>query len=238
MSEVCFNGPIGRIEGRYSKRFDKSAPVALILHPDPMQGGTMNNKCTYTLFKIFAETGFTVLRINFPGVGNSDGVKGNGENEFRVASCALDWLQCENPNASHYWISGFSFGSFVAMQLATRRPEIENFVLLAPPANKYDYSFSVPCPLPGLVLSAVNDKIATLSSIKSLVEDWSKKKDCKVDHHVVPDADHFFNNKLDDVESAVKEYVNVCLAMRISKPVRKKRRKRKKKDREYEDNSD
>ena len=238
MSEVYFKGPFGRVYGKYSKAPNKDAPVVLILHPDPTQGGTMNNKCVYTLFKTFVDTGFTALRIDFPGVGKSDGNVGNGENEFKTASSALDWLQFNHPDASHYWIAGFSFGSFVAIQLAARRPEIENFILLAPPSNKYDFSFSFPCPLPGLVLAADKDEIVPLAHIKQLVDDWSKKKDYEIIYNVIDGADHFFTDKLDIVTDIAREYINICLAMRIAKPVRKKRRKRKKKDKEYDDSLD
>ena len=64
MPEVIINGPQGRIEGRYHQNTDPKAPVALILHPHPLYGGTMNNKVVYSLYKSFANNGFTVLRIN------------------------------------------------------------------------------------------------------------------------------------------------------------------------------
>ena len=238
MSEIFFAGPLGRIEGRYHVSKDRNAPVALVLHPDPMQGGTMNNKVSYTMFKAFVETSFTVLRINFPGVGKSEGTRANGEDEFRVASASLDWLRHNNPEASHYWVGGFSFGSYIAMQLVTRRPEIEGFVAIAPPTPTYDFSFSVPCPLPGLVISGEKDDIAPLDKVSKLVNDWSRRKDCIISHHTIPEAGHFFDNSLEEVLSVTVDYINTSLAMRIAKPVRKKRRRRKKRDRGYDNLED
>ena len=66
MPEVIFNGPEGRLEGRYHHSKDPNAPIALLLHPHPEQGGTMNNRVTYTLFKTFKERGFSVLTFQFP----------------------------------------------------------------------------------------------------------------------------------------------------------------------------
>ena len=73
MPDVIFNGPVGRLEGKYKPSKQPNAPVALILHPDPEKGGTMNNRITYTLYQIFQQRGFSTLRFNFRGVGRSQG---------------------------------------------------------------------------------------------------------------------------------------------------------------------
>ena len=65
MTEVLFNGHAGRLEGRYHQSDKPGAPIALILHPHPQYGGTMNNKVVYTLFSCFQNLGFSVLRFNF-----------------------------------------------------------------------------------------------------------------------------------------------------------------------------
>ena len=71
MPEVIFNGPEGRLEGRYQPGKQPNAPMALILHPHPEHGGTMNNKVVYTMYHVFVKRGFSVLRFNFRGVGRS-----------------------------------------------------------------------------------------------------------------------------------------------------------------------
>ncbi|HLS18376.1 MAG TPA: alpha/beta hydrolase, partial [Paracoccaceae bacterium] len=73
MPEVNFPGPEGRLEGRYHPQPEKDAPIALIMHPHPQFGGTMNNPVTYALHYAFRDLGFTVLRFNFRGVGRSQG---------------------------------------------------------------------------------------------------------------------------------------------------------------------
>ena len=84
MPEVIISGPDGKIEGRYHKNSDPKAPIALILHPHPLHGGTMNNKIVYRAYKNFANNGFTTLRINFRGVGKSEGKFDNGEGELQI----------------------------------------------------------------------------------------------------------------------------------------------------------
>src|SRR5918999_1403358 len=149
MPELIINGPECRLEGRYHISKQPSAPIALMLHPHPQHGGTMNNKVVYTLFHAFARQGFSTLRFNFRGVGRSQGSYDRGEGELSDAAAALDWLQGQNLTAAHCWIAGFSFGAWIGMQLLMRRPEIDAFISVAPPANIYDFGFLAPCPSSG-----------------------------------------------------------------------------------------
>src|SRR3546814_5181332 len=86
MPDVIFNGPEGRLEGRYQHSKRPNAPIALMLHPHPQYGGTMNNKVVYTLFHAFVRQGFSVLRFNFRGVGRSQGTFDRGEGELSDAA--------------------------------------------------------------------------------------------------------------------------------------------------------
>ena len=117
MPELMLPGPNGRLEARFSPGISRNAPVALVLHPHPQHGGTMNNKVTYALYQTFVERGFAVLRFNFRGVGRSQGSYDRGEGELADAAAALDWLESTNPDASASWIAGFSFGAWIGMQL-------------------------------------------------------------------------------------------------------------------------
>ena len=88
MPEVIINGPEGRIEGRYHHARGGTAPMALVLHPHPLHGGTMNNKLVYTLYQCFVRRGFSTLRFNFRGVGRSQGSFDRGEGELADAAAA------------------------------------------------------------------------------------------------------------------------------------------------------
>ncbi|MGD1876325.1 MAG: alpha/beta hydrolase [Kiloniellaceae bacterium] len=217
MPDVIFNGPEGRLEGRYQHSKRPNAPIALMLHPHPQYGGTMNNKVVYTLFHAFVRQGFSVLRFNFRGVGRSQGVFDRGEGELSDAASALDWLQTYNENAESCWIAGFSFGAWIGMQLLMRRPEINGFISVAPPANMHDFSFLAPCPSSGLILQGDKDEVVPEPSVKKLVDKLSSQRGIAIDYRVVPGADHFFQEQMEKLSGHVDDYLIKALAAETSK---------------------
>lgn len=207
MPEVIFPGPDGRLEGRYHRQPAKDAPIAIILHPHPQFGGTMNNKVVYNLHYAFHNIGFTCLRFNFRGVGRSQGEYDQGVGELSDAASALDYLQSLNPNAKNCWVAGFSFGAWIGMQLLMRRPEIQGFISVAPPANMYDFSFLAPCPSSGLIINGTGDRVVPPAEVAGLVEKLQQQKGITVDHSQVEDAGHFFDPGMDQMIETVQEYV-------------------------------
>jgi uncharacterized protein len=207
MPEVLINGPAGRLEGRYTHGKQPNAPVALLLHPHPQHNGTMNNKVVFTLFQSFAKRGYSALRFNFRGVGRSQGTYDKGEGELADAAAALDWLQTYNPNAPVCWIGGVSFGAWIGMQLLMRRPEIDGFVSVSPPANLFDFSFLAPCPSSGLIIHGDRDELVPSASVTKLVTKLSHQKDIHIDHRVVSGANHFFVNRTDELAVQVDDYL-------------------------------
>ena len=165
MPEVFFTGPAGRLEGRFHPAKQRGAPIAVVLHSHPQFGGTMNNQIVYNTYYSFAERGFSVLRFNFRGVGRSQGAFDHGQGELSDAASALDWAQSISPEARACWIAGVSFGSWIGMQLLMRRPEIEGFISIAPPANRFDFSFLAPCPSSGLFVHGDKDRVAPLKEV-------------------------------------------------------------------------
>src|SRR5438094_3529247 len=208
MPDVIINGPDGRIEARYHHARVAAAPMALVLHPHPQHGGTMNNKVVYTLYQCFVRRGFSTLRFNFRGVGRSQGSFDRGEGELSDAASALDWLQTYNPNAQFCWIAGFSFGAWIGMQLLMRRPEIEGFISVAPPANLYDFGFLAPCPSSGLIVHGDKDAVVPLKDVSGLVDKLKTQKGIVIDQKIVPGANHFFDGKIDSLMQAVGVYLD------------------------------
>ncbi|HEX3499088.1 MAG TPA: alpha/beta hydrolase [Stellaceae bacterium] len=207
MPEVIINGPEGRIEGRYHHCKTPNAPIALLLHPHPQHGGTMNNKVVYALYHAFVRRGFSALRFNFRGVGRSQGTFDRGEGELSDAASALDWLQSYNANTRSCWIGGFSFGAWIGMQLLMRRPEIDGFIAVAPPANLYDFSFLAPCPSSGLIIQGDKDQIVTLEAQQKLVNKLSHQRDIKIDYRILKGADHFFQGHMEELTTHVESYI-------------------------------
>ena len=136
---------------------------------------------------------FSVCRVNFRGVGKSDGEFDNGQGELADAAAALDWLERENFDNSQCWISGFSFGSLIAMQLLMRRPEINRFIVISPQPNVYDFSFLSPCPTSGLVIYGKKDELVPSEYITELEDRLSAQKGIKVEFKTINEANHFFS---------------------------------------------
>ena len=215
MTEVLFNGHAGRLEGRYHQSEKPGAPIALILHPHPQYGGTMNNKVVYSLFSCFQNLGFSVLRFNFRSVGRSQGEFEDGPGELSDATVALDWLQSVNPEARQCWIAGYSFGAWIGLQLLMRRPDINNFIAVSPPANEKDFSFQ-----------GGADEIVNPQSVAALAKRLNVQRNVEVDFALIEEGDHMYNNHLVDLYKIAGNYI--IGAMQKKTPQKKRRGRRKK----------
>mgnify|MGYP001471579872 CR=1 FL=1 len=205
--EVFIPGPAGRLEGKYFKSKKKTSPIALILHPHPEYGGTMNNKVVVETFNVFKDNNFSVCRVNFRGVGRSDGRFDNGQGELADAAAALDWIERENFDNSQCWIAGFSFGSLIAMQLLMRRPEINRFVAISPQPNVYDFSFLSPCPTSGTIIYGKNDELVSFDSVNELMKRLNSQKGISIDFNTINDANHFFSKSEINLAKTLNKYI-------------------------------
>ncbi len=208
MAEVFFNGVVGRLEGRFHRSENPKAPMVLILHPNPTQGGTMNNRVTYALFQAFVNMGFSALRFNYRGVGASQGeMDGSGAGELADAIVALDWLQNMDVESNQCWIAGYSFGAWIAAQVLMRRPEIKGFVFVTPPTNLYDFTFLTPCPASGLIVQGGQDTIVDESSVAMLAEQLGSHRFVHVEYRMVPSADHLYATGLKEMYDTITQMV-------------------------------
>jgi alpha/beta superfamily hydrolase len=192
MPEIMFAGPDGRLEGRYHHSKETGAPLALILHPHPLHGGTMNNRIAYTMYQSFQRLGFSVMRFNFRGVGRSQGRYDGGIGEIGDAAAALDWMQMVNPNSGGLWISGW--------------------VSVAPPANHYDFGFLAPCPCGGLMMHGDADELVPEPAVRKLVDKLNTQKGVQVDYRIQAGADHVFAAHADQVSIAIEDHVKKTMA--------------------------
>ena len=208
MPELIFPGPEGRLEGRYHSQPNPDAPLAIILHPHPQYGGTMNNRVVYNLHYAFHRMGFTVMRFNFRGVGRSQGTFDNGIGELSDAAAALDWVQSIHPEASTTWIAGYSFGALIGMQLLMRRPEIRGFISVSPPTNMYDFSFLAPCPASGLILHGGADTVVPPVEVERVVSKLRTQKGIVIDYELEDGATHFWQDHIDAVDRRVGAYLD------------------------------
>ena len=208
MPEVIFNGPAGRLEGRYQPSKEKSAPIAIILHPHPQFGGTMNNQIVYQLFYMFQKRGFTTLRFNFRGIGRSQGEFDHGAGELSDAASALDWVQSLHPDSKSCWVAGYSFGAYVGMQVLMRRPEMGGFISISAPASHYDFGFLAPCPCNGLIFHGADDELVPEPSVRKLVDKLNTQKGITIDYRVMPGAGHVYTpDQTEKVVDAAEDHV-------------------------------
>ena len=205
--EIFIPGPCGRMQAKYYKSKQQNAPVALVLQPHPQYGGTMNNRIVYETYNSFYKNNFSVIRINFRGVDKSDGIFDNGQGELSDAAAALDWIEKENPGYSQCWVSGFSFGALICMQLIMRRPEVNKFITISPQPNLYDFTFLSPCPISRIIISGKNDELVTVERLLNLKKRLSTQKNIDVEFQSIPNSNHFFKNKEKELSVLIDRYI-------------------------------
>ena len=207
VKEIVFTGPDGKLVGKYKRGQSLNPPVALILHPHPLYGGTMNNPVVLELFNIFDNLGFSTFRFNFRGVGKSEGKFDNGLGELADAAAGLDWIQRQNPNANQCWVAGFSFGALLCMQLLMRRPEITRFVSVSPQPNLYDFNFLAPCPASGMLIQGKKDELVPIEDTNRLAQKLQSQKNIVVDYEEISGANHFYDHEMHKLNKIVATYV-------------------------------
>ena len=180
---------------------EEGAPrgIALVAHPHPLYGGTMDNKVAQTLARTFVGLGYATARFNFRGVGESEGVYDDGRGEVDDMEVMLDHMLAEYPGLP-FTLTGFSFGTFVQAQLQQRletqgRPA-ERLVLVGTAAGKWPMP---PVPADTILIHGELDDTITLQE----VFDWARPLDIPVT--VIPGADHFFHRKLGHIKNLVVE---------------------------------
>lgn len=227
MSEIIINGPEGRLEGKYYHNDSPNSPIALILHPHPLYGGNMNNKVVYNLYQSFINHGFSVLRINFRGVGKSQGEYDGTVGELNDAAAAMDWLQEHNVDTTSCWIAGYSFGAWIAMQLLMRRPEIEGFISVSPPVNMFDFSFVAPCPSAGIVIQGDSDDVVSEEEVANFVSRAQADSKVSISYGVIEGADHYYRESIDKLKSEIHDYLELRREdIREKRKIPKKKRRK------------
>ncbi len=171
--------------------------IALVAHPHPLYGGTMDNKVAVSLARTFVALGYVAARFNFRGVGASEGVHDHGAGETDDMLVMLEHVQAKYPGLP-IALAGFSFGTFVQAMLQQRllaqgRPA-ERLVLVGTAAGKWPMP---DVPADTILIHGEQDDTITLAQVL----DWARPQDIPV--LVIPGADHFFHRKLGHIKNFV-----------------------------------
>lgn len=189
-------GAAGNLEGISHLPDNVPRAIAVVAHPLPTMGGTMENKVVTTLAKTFVELGFAALRFNFRGVGNSAGEFDSGNGEVEDVLAIVRHAQDEFGHLPLI-LSGFSFGGYVQARAAQHlHPQAHRLVLVAPAVGR----FAMPhVPHNTLLIHGEQDEVVSLADVM----DWARPQHLPI--VVLPEAGHFFHGRLHQIKQLVIE---------------------------------
>jgi len=200
-------GPAGAIEVASAWPEAPRRGMALICHPHPLFGGTMDNKVVTTLERVFLELGLKTLRFNFRGVGASAGVHDNGVAEGDDVAALVAWLRAVLPDHA-LWLAGFSFGSHVAARMARAVGAVQ-LVSIAPPVTKWDFDAISPgCPW--LVVQGEQDEVVEPEAVYR----WAAARPDPPTLIRMADTSHFFHGRLVEL----RQHLHQALSDRLPPP--------------------
>ena len=189
--KFLITGVVGNIEIAVDEPKGVPTGLALVAHPHPLFGGTMDNKVAQTLARTLAELGYIAVRSNFRGVGQTEGVHDEGVGETDDLLTVLRWAQTEYQMASPIVLAGFSFGTFVnsllAKRLQTQGEYVARMVMVGTAAGKWAVQ---DVPENSIVIHGELDETIPLNDVFR----WAQPQDLPVT--VVAGADHFFHRRL------------------------------------------
>jgi alpha/beta superfamily hydrolase len=190
---IFIEGSAGRIETVVDRPQGPPRGMALVAHPHPLYGGTLDNKVVQTLAKTFVELGCVSLRPNFRGVGASEGEHDEGRGETEDLLSVLDHAKKELGDLPVV-LAGFSFGAAVQTQVAQRSKPMR-VVLVGVAVGRFP---SEAVPPDTIVIHGEADETIPLAKVL----DWARPQELPV--IVIPGADHFFHLRLNLIKSIVK----------------------------------
>jgi alpha/beta superfamily hydrolase len=197
-------GPTGRLEALLWTSPDADPKfVAVVCHPHPLFGGTMHNKVVYQTAKALHQRGATVLRFNFRGVEQSEGVHDRGIGEQDDVGAAVAYLAAEFPGRP-ILLAGFSFGSWVGLRVGCEDARVNELIGLGLPVDHVDASYLRACEKPKLLIQGANDQYGSRANIEALFATLAEPKRLVV----IEAADHFFTSHLDQVGAAIDTWLD------------------------------
>lgn len=188
-------GPAGAVEVALNLPSEPPHGIALVAHPHPLHGGSLDNKVTQTLAKTFSALGYLSVRLNFRGVGKSEGVfdEGSGETDDALAALAFARMQFPGLAVTPPVLAGFSFGSYVQTRVAARVAP-ERMVFVGPAVTRFAGST---VPADTIVIHGEQDDVVALSDVLA----WARPQQLPI--VVFPGCGHFFHGRLVQLQRVI-----------------------------------
>ena len=206
-SKLTISGPVGGIEAALGLPDAPVQPVlAIVCHPLPTAGGTMHNKVVTMTTRALRESGVTVLRFNFRGVGGSAGAFDHGQGEAGDLRAVAAWARTHYPEHA-LWLAGFSFGAWIALRTCVEL-QAKALITIAPPVGRdWDFSSLQPPTMPWLVIQGDADEIVSADAVRHWLAGLAQPPQLVE----ILDANHFFHRKLMDLRGVVKSGIRAWL---------------------------
>lgn len=171
-------------------------------HPHPLYGGTMENKVVARSARYISERGVESVRFNFRGVDQSEGSYNNGDGEREDMQAVIAYVLGISPQARLAAV-GFSFGSYVALEVGARSAAVQALVAIAPPLRLFDFEFLKTSSKPKLIVYAEKDQYTPSEVTAAFVRTLTGS----IDSMCIPEVDHFFGPQVDAVGHKVADFV-------------------------------
>ncbi|HET9919544.1 MAG TPA: alpha/beta fold hydrolase [Ktedonobacteraceae bacterium] len=196
--------PQGHLEGILKPEEQGVTPVyaGLVCHPHPLYGGTMDNKVVFKVAQVMQLVGMPALRFNFRGVGHSTGSYDEGRGEMDDVRYALDFLSRRYPGLPVV-LAGFSFGSWVGLRVAAADDRVQAMIGLGVPARSFNGDTLSGSHKPKLIIQGTEDELAPYA----LTEKWFEQVPAPKSLVAIPGADHFFQNRLEEVQAIIANFI-------------------------------
>ena len=193
-------GPIGPLEALLDEPSGEPRAACVFSHPHPLYGGTMHTKAVYQSAKALARIGVVVLRFNFRGVGRSKGTHDGGPGEMDDYRAALDFMSGRYVDKP-LWAAGFSFGSWVAWNVALDDPRVPLLLGIGLPVNRFDFSPVKESEKAKFLVHGELDELVSLREIRRFYSDLREPKELAV----IDGASHLFDGKTSEVGEAIED---------------------------------
>jgi len=201
LERLSIGGPAGPLEAIAEDPGLAGEAYAVICHPHPLHGGTMDNKVVFTLARAFREAGIPTLRFNFRGVGSSAGTYDRGGGETADADAVASYGALRWPGR-RLMLAGFSFGAYVALRLALERGA-SRLIMVAPPVDRMDFSGLASPRCPWLVVQGDKDELVDPQRVFT----WAGSFEPAPSLVVMPGVGHFFHGQLPRLRQAVVDAI-------------------------------